>query len=258
MESLFRQRLLADEVLAGTFIKTDAHEVAELLGAAGLDFAIVDAEHAPLGLERIDRIVLGARTANLPCLVRIPALAPSIAGQMLDLAAAGIVVPRVASAAAARDAAGECRYRGGRRGFSPSTRAGRYGFGDAANHVTQADAQTTLWCQIECVDGLRAIDAIAAVDGVDVLFIGRADLAQSMGVAPDDDVIAAAVRAITAAGRQHGRKIGIYVADMAEARLFRPLGITVFACGSDQSHLAAAARHILRARDELAGTLSGA
>lgn len=257
MESRFRQRLLADDMLTGMFIKTGAHEVAELLGAAGLDFAIVDAEHAPLGLDRIDRIVLGSQAADLPCLVRLPALAPSLAGQMLDMAAAGIVVPRVASAAAVRDAVGECRYRGGRRGFSPSTRAGGYGFGDAASHVARADARTTLWCQIECVDGLRAIDAIAAVDGVDVLFIGRADLAQSMGVAPDDDVIAAAVRAITAAGRQHGRKIGIYVADMAEARLLRPLGITVFACGSDQSHLAAAARRIVQARSELAGTPSG-
>ena len=253
MDTGFRRRLLAAEVLAGTFIKIGAHEVAEVLGAAGLDFAIIDAEHAPLGVERIDRIILGARTAGLPCLVRLPVLAPTLAGQMLDMGAAGIVVPRVASAASARDGVGECRYHGGRRGFSPSTRAGRYGFGDPADHAAQADAQTTLWCQIECVDGLRRIDEIAAVDGVDVLFIGRADLAHSLGVAMDDDVLAAAVRTIAAAGRRHGRRVGIYVAQLAEARALLPLGITLFACGSDQGHLAAAGRQIAQARRDLAG-----
>ena len=96
-----------------------------------------------------------------------------------------------------------------------------------------------MWCQIECVDALQVIDTIAAVEGVDALFIGRTDLAHSMGVAPIDPVIMEAVCTIAAEGRHHGRKMGIYVADLDEARLLLPLGITLFACGSDQSHLAA-------------------
>ncbi|MBD3760410.1 aldolase/citrate lyase family protein [Rhizorhabdus sp.] len=251
MQTSFRDSIRSGRPLVGTFIKTGTSETSELLGHAGLDFAIADAEHAPLGLERIDRVVLGARSAGLPCLVRVPALAPALVGQMLDLGAAGVVIPHVRDADIAREAIEEARYVGGRRGFSPSTRAGDYGLHDPSGHIARADAAVTVWCQIEDASALNHLDAIAAVQGVDVLFIGRADLAHSLGCGARDGRLDEAVRAIATAGRRHGRAIAIFVGSMEEAPTLASLGITIFACGSDQSHLATAARAMRRACDEL-------
>ena len=247
MDTGFRERVRRRQPLVGTFIKSGAHEIAEVLGGTGIDFAVIDAEHAPLGLDRIDRLVLGARSAALPCLVRVPALVPALAGQMLDLGSSGIVVPHVADADGARAAIAEARYLGGRRGYSPSTRAARYGADGPAGYADRADAATSVWCQIEDPRALGHLDAIASVEEVDCLFIGRADLAMALGVAGGDPTVMEAVRAVAAVGQRHGRTIGIFVASMEEVPDLLALGITVFACGSDQSHLAAAGRGMTRA-----------
>jgi 2-keto-3-deoxy-L-rhamnonate aldolase RhmA len=249
VNSSFRQRVAAGRLTAGTFVKTAAHEVVELLGHVGLDFVVLDAEHAPLGIETLDRMVLGARSANLPCLVRLLALHPGLAGQVLDLGADGIVAPHVRDAESARMAVAETRYHGGRRGYSPSTRAGHYGRLPVAEHAAESASGISVWCQVEDAEALDHLDAIAAVDGVDVLFVGRADLTISLGASgPSDQRVAQAVREIANAGARHGKSVGIYVATMAEAGALMNEGISVFACGSDQSHLAAAGASIMQAR----------
>jgi 2-keto-3-deoxy-L-rhamnonate aldolase RhmA len=231
--------------LVGTFIKTASHQIPELLGATGLDFAIIDAEHAPLDLGTLDRMALAAKAVNFPCLVRVPEPAAVPIGQVLDLGAAGIVVPHVASADAARKSVAAAKYGAGHRGFSPSTRAGGYGAGDAASYRAVADRDSSVWCQIEDAAALDALDAIASVDAVDCLFIGRADLALSLGVdSQRDPEVVAAVKAIAEGGRRHGRTVGIFVADTAEIPDLLALGITVFTCGSDQSFLLTQGRKI--------------
>lgn len=249
MKPPFRDRVTAGQMLAGLFVKTAAHELVEVLGHTRLDFALLDAEHAPLGIEALDRMLLGAHWVGLPCLVRLPALHPALAGQVLDLGAAGILVPHVADGDAARAAVAETRWRGGRRGYSPSTRAGRYGRSDAVSHPA---SDPSVWCQVEDAAALDHLDAIAATDGVDLLFVGRADLAVSLGVSgPSHPRVAAAVREIANSGARHGKPVGIYVATMAEAEALMREGIGVFVCGSDQSHLAAAADAVMQALSRL-------
>lgn len=243
-------------MLVGTFIKTASHQVPEIIGAAGLDFAIIDAEHAPFDPLTLDRMVTAARGAALPCLVRVPELAPAPIGQMLDLGAAGIVVPHVASAEAATAALTAAKYSGRKRGFSPSTRAGRYGAIDAAAYREAADRGSSVWCQIEDAAALAELDAIASVDQIDCLFLGRADLALSLGVdSQRDPKVVAAVKATAEAGRRHGRTVGIYIGDTAEIPDLLALGITVFVCGSDQSFMLAAGQRI---RKDLAAALDTA
>ena len=241
----FRQAVRDGAVLIGTFIKTASHQIPEILGAAGLDFAIIDAEHAPFDLLTLDRMVLAGRSAGLPCLVRVPELAPAQIGQVLDLGAAGIVVPHVATPEAATQALSAAKYGSGARGFSPSTRAGGYGTADPTAYRLAADRDSSVWCQIEDAAALSNLDAIAAIDQLDCLFIGRADLALSLGVdSPRDPKVAAAVAATAVAGRRHGRTVGIFVSDTTEIPDLLALGITVFVCGSDQSFLLAQGRRI--------------
>jgi 2-keto-3-deoxy-L-rhamnonate aldolase RhmA len=235
------KRVRAGEVVLGAFIKTPAHQVAEVMGRAGMDFAVIDAEHAAFSAGDLDRVILGALSAGLPCLVRPPDGSASFINQCLDLGAAGILAPHVADAAAAGELVAAAKYGPGRRGFSPSTRAG--GFGAAAGYRSQADVASTLWCQIEDAAALSCLDAIASMEGVDCLFLGRVDLALSLGVERQDDPkMRAAIAAVAEAAKRHGRALGVYVGDPGEIAAFRQLGASVIICGSDQSWLIAQGR----------------
>ncbi|MDB5396454.1 MAG: aldolase [Rhodospirillales bacterium] len=252
----FRDCVRGGSVLLGTFIKTASHQIPEIIGAAGLDFAIIDAEHAPFDLPTLDRMVMAGRGASLPCLVRVPELTPASIGQVLDLGAAGVVVPHIASTEAATRALGATKYAGGRRGFSPSTRAGGYGTIDPVTYRQTADHESSVWCQIEDEAALSHLNAIAAIDQLDCMFLGRADLALSLGVdSQRDPKVVAAVAATAEAGRRHGRTVGIFIGDTGEIPDLLGLGITVFVCGSDQSFMLAESRRI---RKDLSAALDDA
>ncbi|MDB5448501.1 MAG: hpcH/HpaI aldolase/citrate lyase family protein [Phenylobacterium sp.] len=250
MAAGFREAVRSGRRLLGAFVKTASHQSVELIARAGQDFAVVDAEHAPFDLATLDRIAAVARGEGLPTLVRPPTLQPGFIGQVLDMGFLGVLAPHAASAEAAQAVLDAARYDRGRRGFSPSTRAGGYGAPDPAAYRRAADAETCVWCQIEDADALPRLDAIAAVDEVDCLFLGRADLALSLGVKSQaDPKVVEAVRATAEAGRRHGRTVGIYVGATAEIPDLAALGISVFVCGSDQSWILAQGRANRRAFD---------
>lgn len=241
----FRQMVRSGALQIGTFIKTPAHQIAEVIGSAGLDFAVVDGEHAPFDPETLDRMALAARSWDLPCLLRVPELAPAPIGQALDLGLSGVLVPHVKDARGARDALAAAKYANGSRGFSPSTRAGLYGRGDAGSYRAEADRMSSVWCQIEDGEALAQLDAIAAIEEIDCLFLGRADLALSLKVDRQDDAkVVEAVAQTAAAGRRHGRTVGIYISAATEIPDLLALGITVFVCGSDQSFVASQSRKL--------------
>jgi 2-keto-3-deoxy-L-rhamnonate aldolase RhmA len=246
----FRQAVRSGATLIGVFIKTGSHQSVELVAKTGMDFAIVDAEHAPFDASLLDRMALAGRALNLPLLVRSPDPGASFIGQALDLGLGGVVAPHVDSADAAAALLNASRYDRGHRGFSPSTRAGGYGAPDARVYREAADANTSVWCQIEDASALANLDAIAAIDEVDCLFLGRADLSLSLGVdSQSDPKVVEAVRATADAGRRHGRTVGIYIGSPAEIPELKALGISVFVCGSDQGWLIAEGRRVRREFD---------
>ncbi|HET6971216.1 MAG TPA: aldolase/citrate lyase family protein, partial [Phenylobacterium sp.] len=185
-----------------------------------------------------------------PVLVRPPTLEAGFIGQLLDLGFAGVLAPHAGTPGAVQRVLEAARYDRGHRGFSPSTRAGGFGAPDAAAYRRRADAETSVWCQIEDAAALEALDAVAAIPEVDCLFIGRADLAASLGVERQDDPkVVEAVRATAEAGRRHGRAVGVYVGSVDEVADLAALGISVFVCGSDQSFILAQGRANRRAFD---------
>ncbi len=232
---VLRERL--DQPLIGTFLKSASYQTAEILGLAGLDFLVVDAEHAPFGAGDIDLIALAARSAGVPLLVRVPQIDPGFINTCLDLGAEGIMVPHIRSREEALRAVAAARY-ADERGFSPSSRSALYGQLGARRHRMETDRRTTIWAQIEDAEALDRLDAIAAVDGIDCLFVGRADLGLSLGLEDQaDPKMAAAVAEIAAAARRSGRAAGIFVNDLAEVPERLREGYTGFVCGSDQSLL---------------------
>jgi 2-keto-3-deoxy-L-rhamnonate aldolase RhmA len=248
----FKSRLTAGEPLIGTFIKTPTTHAIEILGALGYDFAVIDAEHAPIDRAAIDVMLLAAQACGIAGLVRVAGGNAADVGNALDCGAAGVLVPHVDTAAKARAMAELCRFLGGRRGFSGSTRASGYGGTPMARATTEQDARATFIAMIEDPAALDEIDAIAATDGVDALFIGRADLAVALGEsASNAPAVMDAVTRIVAAARTAGKPVCVMVGEVQEAQAFRASGASAFIVASDQGFLRKAAGAARQAFDAL-------
>ena len=229
----FRRRFLGGDVLLGTFVKTPTSHTTEVLGGSGLDFVVIDQEHAPFDRGSIDRALLGARASGIAGLVRVADTGHLLAA--LDDGATGVLVPHVDSPARAAEMVSLCRYRGGSRGFSNTTRAGGYGTRGIWQHVDAQDAEVTVIAMIEDPHALAHVDEILATPGLDGAFIGRGDLTVALGAAGmDAPETRAAAEKILAAARKAKKPICMMVATAQEAADFQALGASAFIVSSDQ------------------------
>lgn len=243
----FKARLNRGDVLIGTWIKTPSYVVAEVLGDTALDVLCLDAEHAPFDRQSLDSCILACRAKDKPVLVRVPCGDPHHSLNALDVGATGILVPHVTSGLMAEAAFKAAHYGAGGRGYAGSPRAAGYTRRPMAEQIALAGAETTVIAQIEDVEGVENIGDIAAVGGIDCLFIGRADLAVSMGATRLDapEVIAAAER-VCEACRTTGMRVGMFVPNPLEIRHWREKGVTLFLLESDHTFLLRGAASLVR------------
>ncbi len=217
------------------------------LAHSALDALVLDAEHAPFGREALDSCVLAARTWASPCwCVPRPTIRPPFS-QALDAGAHGVVIPHVRNRKEAEAAVLACHYRPGGRGFAGSTRAAGYTTAGMAAHRKSAQDVAVI-VQIEDAEAVAAIDEIARVEGIDGLFIGRADLTVSLEAdTPDDTVVVEAVETICAACVAAGTPAGMFLSRPADANYWRERGATFFFLRSDQEFLLSGARDLAAA-----------
>lgn len=206
----------ADRALVGLWNASGSPIAAELMAGSGADLLLVDGEHGPIELRDILHILQAAEAYPVTTIVRIPWNDPVRIKQVLDLGAQNIVVPMVSTAADAEAAVRAARYPGhagdrpGARGIgSALARSARWG--RAAGYVGDADRHVSVVVQIETADAVANAAEIAAVDGVDAVFIGPADLAGSMGFpgSPGAPEVVAAVDAAIDAVRGAGKPVGV-------------------------------------------------
>lgn len=244
----FRERIRSGAPLRGTFVKTPAVEVIEILALTGLDFICLDAEHAALGRRELDQCLAIARALSLPALVRLSHRAPDTILQALDGGAAGIVAPHVRSAADAADVARWARFGPDGRGYAGSTRQGGFTSRPMANLLRDAGEEVTVIAQIEDADAVEAIDAIAATPELDGLFFGAADLAVSLGIEASsgpkiDACLATAARAATL----NGLILGAYAARPDALPDLHGKGVRLAIVSSDQGMVLSGARTLAAA-----------
>lgn len=200
-----KARVQKNNPVYGLFCSIPAALTVELIAAAGYDFVVIDLEHTLIGPEQLASLLLAARASGIAALVRVAA--PYQALQALDAGAEGIVFPRIRSVEAAHEAVRLCHFAPlGERGLN-TTWHSRYGRDDLLAAIDAAREHTLVIAMIEDSEGLAQASAIAAVDGVDVLLEGAADLSQSLGFPwqtrhPD---VRAAVSRIYEAARHHGK-----------------------------------------------------
>ena len=240
----FRKRLTGGELLIGTFIKTPSPIVAEILGLSDLDVFCVDTEHAPFGRLETDLCVGAFRAADRPSLVRIADDSPTEIRCALDSGATGILVPHVTSADQAAAIVKAAHFGDGGRGYAGSPRAAEYTTKSMADHIADSRERTTVVVQIEDIAALEHVAQIAAVDGVDALFVGRFDLAVAMQKSASDTEVIATVRDICAAGRSVGTAVGMFTSNLDEIPDWKDAGASLFLLNSDQSMILAGANEL--------------
>lgn len=234
----FKDRLVTGERIVGTFIKTPSPIVTEVLGLTTLDCLCVDAEHAPFDRMAIDGCIAAARAVSKPILVRVPVATPEHILNALDCGATGVVAPHIRSADEARAFVRACHYGAGGRGYAGSSRAAHYTTRSMADHLAASAGATVVIAQIEDPEAIDEIDAIAAVPGIDVLFVGRVDLTVAYGAASQDDpAVIAAVRKVCEAGRRHDRRVGMFVARVDDVPEWAAQGASLFLLSSDHGFL---------------------
>lgn len=235
----FKQRLHSGEAQIGLWLGLSDAYCAELVANAGFDWLLIDGEHAPNDL----RGMLGQLQAVAPYPSH-PVIRPVIGDtalikQVLDIGVQTLLVPMVESAAQARELVKAIHYPpNGVRGVgSALARASRWN--SIPDYLDKADEQMCLLVQIESREGLANLDAIAAVEGVDGVFIGPADLSASMGFRgnPGHPDVQAAIEHAIARIRSAGKAAGILSADQALARRYIELGAAFVAVGVDTTVL---------------------
>jgi 2-keto-3-deoxy-L-rhamnonate aldolase RhmA len=243
-----KQRLAAGETIVGTFVKTPSPIVVEVLALTELDCLCLDAEHAPFDRIAIDHCVMAARAGGADVLVRIPAVSAEHVLNALDCGATGIVAPHIRSADEAAALVAMAQYGRGGRGYAGSSRAAGYTTRPMADHLAASATRTVVVAQIEDPEAVDAIDAIAAVPGLDALFVGRVDLTVAYGAdSQDDPRVVKAVEAVCAAGRRHGVPVGMFLARASDIPHWRAQGATLFLLGSDHGFMLAGAAALIAA-----------
>ncbi|ABE36408.1 hpcH/HpaI aldolase/citrate lyase family protein [Paraburkholderia xenovorans LB400] len=246
-----RERLRAGERLIGTFVKTPAPAVVEVLGRTGIDFAVLDAEHAPFDRTHVDACVLAGYAVGLPVLVRLRAASAQAVQSVLDLGAAGVIVPRVNDVATAKAMRQACEYSDAGRGFSNSPRVGNYGTLEQSALVAQERQRPIVICQVEDAAAVERIEDLAALDDVDGFLLGRADLAVSLGCGSlQDPAVQRAVDRVVAACRSAQRAAGIFLGQAAEIPEYIDKGVHFFVVGSDQSAMLSYFRAVARSVED--------
>lgn len=204
-----KARLAAGETLFGTFLALGSPLAAEVCGVAGMDWLLIDLEHG--GGHEADVVgqLQGIDAAGVHGLVRVEDLARPRAARVLDLGAEGIMFPRIDGVEQARTAVGYLRFPPeGVRGIATSTRSARFGTFQEA--ITQASERTLGVIQIESPAAVEAAADIAALDGVDVLFVGPNDLSYALGHwgQLDHPEVRAAFETVVAAAESAGKAAG--------------------------------------------------
>jgi len=210
----------------GTFIGSASPMAAEVCAAAGVDWVLLDLEHGAGGEEQVRDVESAAR-------IRM--------GRVLDSGAAGIMLPRMNTADEVSEAVRHLRYPpAGDRGVATYNRSCRFGLDPGA--LDRANAEVLGVVQIESAVAVGQAEAIAALDGVDVLFVGPRDLSHDLGVPGDlaAPAFTEAIAHVLAAGRRQGKACGLLVADGAAAARRLEQGWSFVGIGSDSTLLAAA------------------
>ncbi len=226
--SPLQKALAAGQTVLGPFCKMSDPTVYELAGLAGFDFAIIDMEHGPLGFETAQQLVRTCEMAGISPVIRIPANRGEYVQRALDIGAHAVQVPEINTAADAQCLVDAAKFHPeGRRGVCRFVRAAQYTRLDKQEYFGLANRQQQVIAHIEGRTGFDNLDAILAVDGISVIFIGPYDLSQSLGIPGQTDHprLQETMADIVRRSRAAGKAVGTFVETPQQAAHWMAQGV---------------------------------
>ena len=242
--------LARGDVQRGLWLGLGSAAVAELASRCGFDWCLIDAEHGPNDLQRIQAQLQAMNGAPAAPVVRVPVGEDWVLKQVLDLGAQSVLVPMIDTVEQAEAAVAAVRYPPhGRRGMGAAL-ARASGYNAIADYSVNSNAEICLMVQAESRLAIDNIDGISAVEGVDVVFIGPADLSADMGYPgrPDAPEVLDAIDHAIARIRAAGKAPGIIAFDLAEQSRYIDKGVQFLGVGADVTSLAAALKALAGGR----------
>ncbi|MBB5694358.1 HpcH/HpaI aldolase family protein [Muricoccus pecuniae] len=234
----WRELLLSPGLKLGLFAMEFATPgLPMIVQRAGADFLVLDMEHSGFGFETVKAVCMGGRAAGLPMVVRVAHRHPNEVSRALDMGADALMAPLVSTAEQAREFVAWATYppSGGSRGVAMMVAHDAYQPGPAPEKMAAADARKAILIQIETRAGAENADAIAALDGVDCLWIGHMDLSCSLGIPGQfehPDFLAAEAQ-VREAARRHRKAFGRLAASSVEAQSLTARGYDTLGLCSD-------------------------
>jgi len=224
-----KARLRERGFVLGTFVEVGAPGLVEIVGLAGFDFTVIDCEHAAFSGELVGELIRAAENASTSPVVRIRCNDPGAALEALDLGAAGLHIPQIASPEDALRAVRATKFPPlGCRGFNPYVRAAQYGTVGIDTFRKASDEDTLVVLHIEAHESIGKIEEILAVPGIDVAFLGPYDLSQTLGI-PGEVTharVREAMRAVVRAAKPHGVAVGCFANDPEQAEIWLGEGVS--------------------------------
>lgn len=218
-ENRVKRTLQAGGTSLGTMVfEFPSTGIARVAAEAGAEFVIYDMEHTGWSIETIRGLIATSRAADTVPMVRVPATEYNLISRPLDVGAMGIMVPMVESAEQAKKIVASAKYPPkGKRGSAFGVAHDDYTGGDIIAKMASANDEILLIAQIETGTGIENVDAIAAVDGIDCLWIGHFDLTNFLGIPGQftHPVYLDAVQRVLDACQKHGKTPGIMCGDVA-------------------------------------------
>jgi 2-keto-3-deoxy-L-rhamnonate aldolase RhmA len=231
-----KQTLQSGRVSLGTMVfEFSSTGIGRLAGVAGAEFVIYDMEHTGWTMETIRQLMATSRGAVTP-MVRVPNGDYHFLARALDVGAMGVMIPMVETVEQARRIADATRYPPiGRRGAAFAVAHDDYAGGDLSEKIRSANQERLVIAQIETKTGLENVEAIAAVEGIDILWVGQFDLSNFLGIPgqfqhPD---FTQALARVVAAAKKNGKWAGYLLTSVAEARPRLAEGFNILAYGGD-------------------------
>lgn len=247
-KSLRERAMQGDQVLGAMVFEFFSPGIAQILKLAGCEFVLYDMEHAGMGLETLKTQVAACRGCRIAPMVRVPRGEYHFLARALDVGAQGVMIPMVENVDQARAIVEATRYPPrGRRGAAFGFAHDDYEPGSPHDKIAVADARNLVIAQIETERGLEAVEDIAAIEGIDVLWVGHFDLTNFLGIPGqfDNPVYLNAIKRVVKAARAHNKGLGFMPTDEKWAKQYKRFGFNMLAAGTDHGLLMAGVRSIL-------------
>lgn len=243
--SIFKKKL-AEKCTVGLFSKTCDSSIVETFGKGGFDFCILDMEHGPVSYETLPDLIRACECSGILPIVRVAYNSEEYISKALDLGACGVQIPQINSRFSAEKAIEYSRFHPlGHRGVCRYVRAAGYSSQNRYDYFCDAN-QALIILQIEGIEGIKNIDEILSVPGIDILFLGPYDLSQSIGFPGDvhHEKVIAHMKSIIKKAADTGIAVGTFVDTPEEGRYWKSLGVKYIANSVDVGILYSACKAI--------------